>query len=161
MKYASLMIGHKIYFTNRENLVLATTIYIGYDMVVKGADYDLCELLQLQLLENIKQSKKKNCAFKFGSLIICLLFYFMKRLLGKSEDVFWNPSRPVGHQIFEHMHNLGNLNAQEDALINFFAIFKRNMNERDRILRKIVEKYKHEIIFHVSTDECMIEAIEP
>lgn len=39
------MIRHKIYFTNRENLVSATTIYIGYDMVENGVEYDLCELL--------------------------------------------------------------------------------------------------------------------
>lgn len=47
VKYASFMIGHKIYFTNRENYVSATTIYTGYDMVVKGTDYDLCELFLL------------------------------------------------------------------------------------------------------------------
>lgn len=35
------------------------------------------------------------------------------------------------------------------------------MNERERILRKVVEKYKNDIIFHVSSDECMIEFFEP
>lgn len=35
------------------------------------------------------------------------------------------------------------------------------MNESDRILRKIVEKYKDDIIFHVSSNECMIKVLEP
>lgn len=45
MKYASIMIGIKIYFYNREKSILENVIYVGHDMVINGKDYDLCELL--------------------------------------------------------------------------------------------------------------------
>lgn len=45
VKYTTMMMRHKIYFRNRENFVLAIAIYTGFDMVVKDAYYDLCELL--------------------------------------------------------------------------------------------------------------------
>lgn len=53
VKYASMLIRYKIYFTNRENHVFATAINIVYEMVKKGVNYDLCELLRVQLIEKL------------------------------------------------------------------------------------------------------------
>lgn len=49
IKYATIIIGHKIYFTNRENSISTTTIYTSFDMALNGANYDFCELLWQQL----------------------------------------------------------------------------------------------------------------
>lgn len=46
MKHAEIMMGHKIYFTNRENSIYATSICTNYVMAANGVDYDLCELPQ-------------------------------------------------------------------------------------------------------------------
>lgn len=35
------------------------------------------------------------------------------------------------------------------------------MHERERIPKKMIEKYKDEIIFMVSIDECIIKVVEP
>lgn len=55
VNYALIMIGIKIYFTNRDNLLLITAIYVAHDMVMNGKDYDLCELLLQKYLRNIKK----------------------------------------------------------------------------------------------------------
>lgn len=52
VKYASMLIRYNIYFTNKENFISTTSINILYEMVKKGANYDLCELLRENFLEN-------------------------------------------------------------------------------------------------------------
>lgn len=47
MKYASMMIGYKLYFSNKENYISTITINTTYEMVEMGVEYDLCELLRL------------------------------------------------------------------------------------------------------------------
>lgn len=54
IQYASLMIGNKIYFTNRDNSISATIVNMAYEMVERNVDYDFCELLKMQFLENLK-----------------------------------------------------------------------------------------------------------
>lgn len=161
MKYVAIMIGHKIYFTNREKNLSATTINIGYDMVANGPNYDLCEILQKQLFENLKMTREKKYTFKFGSLIVCLLFYFLTRLPRRDVVVIWDISKYVAHQISHYMHSLGDLKSRNNDLSTFFVVFKSNMNKRETIPKKSVAKYKNDIIFHVSSDKCMIEAVEP
>lgn len=45
IKFSSMFIGYKIYFSSQENFVSDTTIYASYHMVKENKDYDLCELL--------------------------------------------------------------------------------------------------------------------
>jgi len=54
-------------------------------MLRENADYDLCDLLLNQLLENLQKIKKdKKNSFKYACLILCLFFYYMNELPGSS-----------------------------------------------------------------------------
>lgn len=77
-------------------------------------------------------TRENNYAFKFGTLVVCLLFYFLKELLGR-KSVVWDKSRLVAHKILDYMQNLGNLQEHDDALTAFFIVFQKNMHERERI----------------------------
>lgn len=57
VKYASMMIGYKIFYKNRENLVSTTVIHTTHQMVKEGLDFDLCEISRLQLMENLQKKK--------------------------------------------------------------------------------------------------------
>lgn len=50
VRYATMLIGYKIYFTNRDNSMSAITINVAYEIVEKRMDYDLCEFLRKQLM---------------------------------------------------------------------------------------------------------------
>lgn len=83
VKFASMVIGYKIYHSSQENSVSSTAIYAAYEMVKKNKEYDLCELLWSELMNNltkIKQEKKNT--FKYGTFILCLFFYYMNEVLG-------------------------------------------------------------------------------
>lgn len=45
VKYSSIMIAYKIFYTNREGSTIATMIHMEYQMVKEGKYFDLCELL--------------------------------------------------------------------------------------------------------------------
>lgn len=122
IKYALIMIGCKLYFTNRENPVSTTTINMTYEMVEKGEDYDLCELLKLKLLENLQKIKDSKYDFKFGTLIICSLFYFLNEV-PKTKNVVWLRDRPIAHQIRDYLFGLGDSDFQKNFLWGFFKIF--------------------------------------
>lgn len=53
LKYASMMVGYSIFYTNRENFVFTTAIHTAHKMVKEGLDINLCELLRLQLMKNL------------------------------------------------------------------------------------------------------------
>lgn len=74
MKYATLLIGNKIYFTNKENFVSATINNVAYEKLTKNADYELCELSRQNVLENLKQSNEKKHDFWYGTLALFILF---------------------------------------------------------------------------------------
>lgn len=120
VRYATMLIGYKIYYTNRDNLVIATVIHVAQDMVEKNFDYDLCELLQQQLMEKLEI--KKKYVFKYGILVMCLFFYF-SREVSMVGIVNWSSARLVAHQIGDYMRGLGDMNTQDYALVAFFAIF--------------------------------------
>lgn len=40
-----MVIGYKIYYSSRENLVFGIAIYVAYEMMREIKKYDLCELL--------------------------------------------------------------------------------------------------------------------
>jgi hypothetical protein len=71
-------------------------------------------------MENLNQTKKKKSPFKFRTLIVSLLFYFMKDLLGGT-NIVWDTSKPIKHKIYEHMNRIGDYKAHDDALIVFFV----------------------------------------
>lgn len=81
IRYATIVIRYKIYYSNQENLVSATTTHVAQDMVENGANYDLCEFLRKQLKENLKEIKKKKYVFKYSTLVMCLVFYFLKEVV--------------------------------------------------------------------------------
>lgn len=69
------MIGYKIYYSNKENSVSRTTIYATYEMIQEKNKYDLCELLQSELMKHLAKIKKdKKNPFKYVTLILYLFF---------------------------------------------------------------------------------------
>lgn len=46
IKYVSLRIGNKIYFTDQENSMSAMEVNMAYDIVEQNVDYDLCKILK-------------------------------------------------------------------------------------------------------------------
>lgn len=107
IRFASMVIGYKIYFSSKENYVFCTIIYTAYELMRETKKYDLCEFLRSELTKNIKKIKenKKN-PFKFGTVLLCLFFYFMKEVPGICL-VEWAFDRPVGVQIQKHLYNSG------------------------------------------------------
>lgn len=91
---------------------------------------------------------------------MCLLFYFLKQLL-ETHNGIWIRGGPIAHQIKDYVNGIEDWKAQDDDLVAFFTVFQRRMHERERIPRKMVEKYHNDITFLVSIDECMMEAMEP
>jgi len=161
VKFASMIIGYKIYHSSRENSIPGTAIYTAYEMLRKNADYDLCQLLLNQLMENLQKIKKdKKNSFKYGGLILCLFFYFMNELPGSNGWV-WENDRPIAIQIRDYLHGLGDNKAQNIALWGYFKNFQNMMQARERIPQSLVEKYKDTICFMVETDQCLMEAVEP
>jgi hypothetical protein len=61
----------------------------------KNEYFDLCELLRGQLFKNIGMTKKDNNAFPFGSIVMCLMMYFLK-LLPLEENFVWDSTTLVG-----------------------------------------------------------------
>lgn len=125
MKYVAMMIGYKIYFSNRENSVSAIAINMSCKMVVNGADFDLCELLRAQLIENLQKKKDSKYPFKYEILIICLFFYFLRQL-PSTKSVVWLKGRPIAHQIKDLLRGIGDVETHEESLLGFFKMFQKN-----------------------------------
>lgn len=100
VKFSSMVIGYKIYHSSWENSISGTTIYVAYEMVKQNVDYDLCELLIGQLLENLgKIRKDKKNIFKYGNLLICLFFILhIGEVLGVGK-VQWNNDKLFRYRI--------------------------------------------------------------
>lgn len=95
MKYASMVIGYRIYYSSGMNNIPTTTIHTAYWMVKENVDYDLVEALRSQLMVNLEAVKKdKTLRFKFGQLILGLFFYFQNYFLGIG-DVQWIEGTPT------------------------------------------------------------------
>lgn len=68
---------------------------IAWMIVWKNHNYELVDLQLKQLVENldtIRKTKINMC--KFGSLIVCILFYVQNMFLTIG-NVFWNKTKPV------------------------------------------------------------------
>lgn len=161
VKFATMVVGYKVYQSNCLNSMSSTTIHATYQMVKKDAYYDLCSVHLEKILINLKNIKqdKKNVN-KYGCLVICLTLYFMNQIPG-TDIVQWAFERSVAQQIKKGLDRLGNRDNQKAALWAFFKTFQENMKQRVRIQREIVSKYEATICFMVNKDECLMEALEP
>lgn len=45
IRFASMVIGYRIYYSSRKNFVSGTAIYVAYEMMRENKKYDLCKLL--------------------------------------------------------------------------------------------------------------------
>lgn len=77
IQLASMVIRYKIYYSSRMNSISGNTIYVAYEMLRENKKYDLCELLQSELIKILKKIKEnKKHPFKYGTLLLCIFFYF-------------------------------------------------------------------------------------
>lgn len=102
-------------------------------------------------------TKTEGHAFCLGSLVACLVFYFMNSLPLK-ENVVWDENLPIGKQIKRY---LDGLNDKDSACRYYFIELQKNMIARFRIPENCVEKYRDSITFLVDTDNCFMEAMMP
>lgn len=163
LKFAIRVIGYCFFQSVRENNVPCVAVDLAYKIVKKGMKVDLCEVLLKNLFENlntIRKLKKNNSenTLKFGSLLVCMFFYFEKFFpsVGK---VVWELHRPITHQINDFIKKLGdNFN---DIMDDYFCKFQEKMHNKYRIPPQLVEKYKDNICFEVDTDYCYVNVVEP
>lgn len=81
--FASMVVGYKVYQSNRQNSVSGTAILLAYQILKEDKRYDLCIVLLNESINNLKKIKHgKKHIFKFGSLLICLALYFLNKILG-------------------------------------------------------------------------------
>ncbi|XP_057856259.1 uncharacterized protein LOC131065690 [Cryptomeria japonica] len=122
--------------------------------------YDLCGALLSELMRNVKKIKQdKKHVFKFGSLIVCLAFYFLNEI-PSIEKVQWDYDEPVAVQIKEGLQGLGDVVAQKSALWGYFKSFQAMSQSRERIPKDIVEKYEDTICYMMDKDQCHMEKEE-
>lgn len=78
VKFSAMIIGYKVYQSNRLNFVSGNNILVAHQMVKEDAHYDLCSIMLEELMTNLQKIKqdKKN-TFQYGSFVICLVFYFL------------------------------------------------------------------------------------
>lgn len=55
-------------------------VHIPHKMIVEDEYFDLCGLLKDQLMENVKLTKDMDYSFRFGTLSICIMMYFLNCL---------------------------------------------------------------------------------
>lgn len=79
--FASMVMRYKVYQSSRANSISGTTIYATYQIIKEDKLYDLCEVLMSELMSNLNKIKQdKKHVFNFGTLIVCLAFYFMNEI---------------------------------------------------------------------------------
>lgn len=159
VKFSSMVIGYKVGHTNRLNCVSSSCIHSAHEMILNNAKIDICEWLKDELLENLHKIKgDKKGTLKFGSLIVCLMLYFLKEIPGVGhKDFAYDTS--IGKQIKEAITSMG---SDGDKLVkDYFRNFQDKMRQREMIPQSIVDKYDKHICFVVKRDEIWMEAIRP
>lgn len=74
-------------------------------MIKEDQDFDLCGLLKDQLLENIDLTKKTQYPYNFGTLITCIVMYFLN-CFPLDNNMAWRVNEPVYKKIYIHFKNL-------------------------------------------------------
>lgn len=65
VRFASMVTGYKVYQSSRDNSVSSMAICATYSIIKEDKLYDLCGVLQSDLLNNLKKIKKdKKNVFK-------------------------------------------------------------------------------------------------
>jgi len=78
VRYAMKCITYKKFHTRRKDSNQATCIHTKCEMVTNGKEHDLYKILREQLMDNLHHK------FRYGSLIICLVLYFLSDYLGST-----------------------------------------------------------------------------
>lgn len=95
VKFASMVIGYRIFYSSIMNSILVGAIHTTYQMIKENVDYDLTEALRSQLMANLEAvNKDKKIRFKFGQLIMGLFFYF-QNFFPVNGDVQWIIGTPT------------------------------------------------------------------
>lgn len=101
-------------------------------MVREDAHYDLCSVMLKELMTNLQKNKKdKKNTLWYGSLIICLTFYFLN-MVPNYGKIQWEFDRSVATQITQILDQLGD-KLQKDNLWAFFKTFQKEMKNWERI----------------------------
>lgn len=92
IKLISMILGYRFQHTRRVNSVSAATILATIRLVRENGEFNLCEILRTQLIDNIRAIKHdKTKIFRFGSLIIYMYFH----ILGKVSNLYLDKSIPT------------------------------------------------------------------
>lgn len=57
IRFASMVIGYKIYYSRKINSIFGIAIYATHEMLKENKKYDLCMLLRSELMKNLKKIK--------------------------------------------------------------------------------------------------------
>ena len=80
----SKILGYKFNSSSRVDIVLARFIHTTY-VAVNGKEVNLCKIVHTQLLENIMKMKTtRRTIFRFGSLLMHIFFYAVRKFPGIS-----------------------------------------------------------------------------
>lgn len=80
VRYVIRIIASNICASSKEDELSAGFIYAAYKIVVDKEQVNLCEILIIQLIENLEKIKKiKNGVFRFESLFCHIFFYVLRR----------------------------------------------------------------------------------
>lgn len=159
MKFASMVIDYKVYYSRRINRIPRVAIHTTYRMLKENIDYDLAEALRTQLVLNLETIKKdKRQKFKFCQLIIGLFFYFQNFFPGIG-DIQWYDDTPIILEIKNNIKILGNDFTRTTQ--GYFKDFQKRMHDKERISVHVAKRYEDSICFMVDNDTCQMEAADP
>lgn len=159
VKLAAMVIGYWVSYSSRLNSVPSATIHTTHRMIIDNANYDICEAIRDQLFQNLKSIKKDNTQkFKYGQLLVGLFFYF-QNFLPSTGDIEWSKEQPINAQIKNNIKVVKNTFSA--ATNKYFNEFQKKMSMRVRLPKDVVKHFANNIIFTVTTDFCLMQAIEP
>lgn len=157
VRLATMVIGYRIFYSTRMNSVPSAAVHATYIMIVENVDYDLCEAIRSQLMLSLQSIKKdRSQKFKFGQLPIGLFFYFFLPRIG---DIQWSNDILITPQIKNNIKAVKNIFSA--AMNIYFNDFQKKMSMRLRLPEDVVKQFTKDIYFTITTDFCLMEAIEP
>lgn len=107
VKFATMVIGYKVYQSNQLNSVSGTNILIAHHMVKEDTHHDLCSVMLKELMTNLHKIKKdKKNTFRYGYFVICLAFYFLNMIPGYGK-IHWAFDRLIATQIAKILDSQG------------------------------------------------------
>lgn len=159
VKLVAMVIGYRVFYSSRLNSVPSATVHTTHGMIVDNADYDLCEAIRRQLFFNLQSIKKdSSLKFKYGQLLVDLFFYFQNFLPGIG-DIEWSKDSPVSAQIKNSIKAIKN--TFHASLNRYFNEFQKKMSMRMRLPEEVIKHFEKDIIFPITTNFCLMQAIEP